>query len=152
MLASATGVLAVVFSGVVCGVFVAVAVSVVPTLATLPADRYIELHQRLGHGYHPLMPIVVLGALIANLALIPLSDGTTRQATYATAVLALLGVQAVSHLGNERLNRRVRLVSPSAVSAGWADPRPAWRGWHLVRTLLASVALAAAAIGLALGR
>ncbi|MEH1123023.1 DUF1772 domain-containing protein [Micromonospora sp. CPCC 206061] len=150
MLASIAGAVAVICTGVVCGVFVAVAVSVVPTLASLPPERYVEIHQRLGQGYHPLMPIVVLGGLVANLAAIPLAAGAAPRTAYATAVVALLGVQVVSHLRNERINRRVRAVRPLAVPVGWPDPRPAWRGWHLVRTLFAVLALAADAVGLAL--
>lgn len=145
MWSEALRVLVVLGSGMVAGVFIAVALSVVPTLAQLPVLTYVRVHQLLGKGYHPIMPLVVLLVLAGDIVL-----AVTDQATGATPLLAVacvlqLGVQAVSHLRNEQLNKRVRLVD-GTVPVGWDDPRSAWRGWHLARTALAIAIFAVNAI------
>jgi hypothetical protein len=55
----------------------------------------------------------------------------------------LLGVSAVSHLGNVSLNREVKNVDPTALPPTWRDPRPLWRRWHLLRTTLGVLAVTA---------
>lgn len=132
-------------SGLVAGVFLAVAVSVVPTLSGLPAQSYIQLHLRLGKGYHPTMPLVVMLTLLADLWLAGSQSGGLRT-LYLVAVVCDLGVQGVSHLRNEQLNRKVRAVAGQSLD-GWQDPRTAWRAWHRVRLVLAIVAFALNAIG-----
>jgi hypothetical protein len=37
-------------------------------------------------------------------------------------------------------------VDPDALPPGWEDPRPPWRAWHRVRTVLAAVALLATTV------
>ncbi|RVX44153.1 putative membrane protein [Nonomuraea polychroma] len=143
-------VIALVTSGVVAGVLFAVAVSVLPALFALPAGRYIETHRLLGKGYHPTMPIVVNVAMVADLWLGLVAEDSASRALFVVAGVLLLASQFVSHLGNVPINRRVKAVDPEAVPEGWQDPRPLWRGWHLLRTTLALVALAANAVGVVL--
>lgn len=125
------------FSGVVAGVFFAVTVSVVPTLAALPADRYVEVHRMLGKGYHPTMPLIVTIVLAGDLVLAVVSSAAAQVALAAVAVALTAGVQAVSHLRNQRINQVVRAADPDRLGPDWADPRDAWRRWHLLRTALA---------------
>jgi uncharacterized membrane protein len=130
-------VLVVIGSGTVAGVFVAVTLSVMPTLAVLPVNTYVRVHQLLGKGYHPTMPAIVLLVLAGDITL-----AVTDHADGATQLLVLacvfqVGVQVVSHLRNEQLNKRVRLVDGTVIPASWTDPRESWRRWHLVRTTLA---------------
>src|SRR4051794_33502020 len=122
--------------GITAGVFVAVAVSVVPALAAMPATRYVEMHRLLGHGYHPVMPIVVSAAILAEATLAVLATGAPARAVHLTALTCLIGVQVVSHLRMEPVNARVRELAPGAVPPGWTDPRRYWRSWHRVRTAL----------------
>lgn len=124
-------------SGIVAGVFFAVTVSVVPALAALPAGRYVEVHRMLGKGYHPTMPLIVMLVLAGDLALAFVAPATVPVALPVTAMVLQVGVQAVSHLGNERLNRSVRTADPDVLGPAWTDPRQAWRRWHLIRTALA---------------
>lgn len=132
-------VLVVVGSGTVAGVFVAVTLSVMPALAVLPTGTYVRVHCLLGKGYHPIMPLVVLLVLAGDIVL---AVTTPHLPLLTVAIVAQLGVQGVSHLGNERLNKRVRAVDGNTVGADWNDPREAWRRWHLLRTVLAIVVFA----------
>ena len=61
-----------------------------------------------------------------------------------------MGVQGVSHLANVPINRRLAELTPDAIPADWDDPRPRWRSWHDLRTVLAVGAAVAssAAVGL----
>ncbi|MER5772352.1 anthrone oxygenase family protein [Streptomyces sp. NPDC001985] len=137
-------------SGIVAGVFFAVAVSVLPTVQTLPAPQYVQLHRRLGEGYHPVMPLVVTGAVTADLALLLLAPGTASRTLFAVALLGLVGVQLVSQFGNVPINRRVHALDPGAIPADWDDPRTPWRNWHRLRTGCAVAALTANALAVAL--
>ena len=144
------GTVAVIGSGIVAGVFFAVAVSVIPTVRGLPPALYVDLHRRLGEGYHPVMPLVVTAGLLADLALVVVTRDALTRSLFVLAVLALAGVQLVSQFGNVPINRRVHATDPAAVPADWTDPRPRWRDWHLARTGFALVALAVNAVAVAL--
>ncbi|WP_411139476.1 anthrone oxygenase family protein [Streptomyces sp. x-80] len=136
-------------SGLVAGVLFAVALSVLPALRAMPPDRYLHAHQLLGRNWDPTMPVIVLGSFAADAALAASAGGRGRPEFAAAAVLLLL-VSVVSHFGNVPINRRVKETDPDAVPADWHDPRPLWRRWHLVRTVLAVAAAALNAAGLAL--
>ncbi|WP_433254629.1 anthrone oxygenase family protein [Streptosporangium sp. CA-135522] len=146
MLAQVLGVVALVGCGVVAGVFVAVAVSVLPALIAMPADRYIEAHRLLGKGYHPLMPLLVNATMLTEIALAIMREGGARP-LFATGAVLLLGTQFVSHLCNVPINRSLHEIDVSAIPADWDDPRPLWRGWHLLRTALALAALTVTGAG-----
>ncbi|GII95054.1 anthrone oxygenase family protein [Sinosporangium siamense] len=135
-------------SGIVAGVFFAVAVSVIPALATMPPGRYIEAHRALGEGYHPVMPIIVNSATLAAAALIFLAPSTATRWIFAVVTVLLLGVQGVSHLCNVPINRRAKAVDPDNVPDGWDDPRTLWRNWHLLRTALAFLLLVVSTVAL----
>jgi uncharacterized membrane protein len=143
---------AVVASGLVAGVFFAVAVSVVPALRALPLDEYRAVHRLLGRGYHPTMPIVVTGAVLADVVMVGAARHSAARQVYAGATVCLLGVQAVSHLGNERLNRVVRAGGPGASPQASVDVRRPWRRWHLLRTSLACTAFGLNGVGAVLSR
>ncbi|MFE2225279.1 anthrone oxygenase family protein [Streptomyces kronopolitis] len=136
-------------SGLVAGVLFAVALSVLPALCAMPPDRYLQAHRLLGRNWDPTMPVLVLGSFAADLALAAWAGGRGRPVFAAAAVLLLL-VSVISHFGNVPINRRVKGTDPAAVPADWHDPRPLWRRWHLLRTVLAAVAAALNAAGLAL--
>jgi uncharacterized membrane protein len=132
---------AVVVDGLVAGVFVGVALSVVPALSALGPAEYVRVHRMLGRGFHPAMPLIVGVGLLADLAFVVLDPG--RRTLAVIAVLATIGVQIVSHYGNVPINRVVHRTDVDGVSAGWRDPRPIWRRLHYVR-----LAFALAAFGL----
>ncbi|GDY31035.1 anthrone oxygenase family protein [Gandjariella thermophila] len=135
-------------SGVVAGVLFAVALSVLPALLAMPADRYVYAHQLIGRRWDPTMPIIVLTSTAADVALAVLARKGT--ALFAVAAALLLAVSVVSHFCNVPINRVVKSLDPADIPAGWRDPRPLWRRWHLLRTTLALLAVVANAVGVVL--
>lgn len=144
------GVLALLGSGTTAGVLFAVALSMVPALAAMPVDRYVYAHQMLGRHWDPTMPAIVLLSTVLDLLLAVFAHDTGDRVPYVVAAVALFGVSVVSHLCNVPINRRLNALDPADIPADWSDPRPVWRRWHLLRTCLAFVALAANASALAL--
>jgi uncharacterized membrane protein len=129
-------------SGVTAGVLFAVALSVLPALFAMETGTYVYAHKLLGRNWDPTMPVVVLTSTLLAAWLALIADDGTAQLLFAAAAVLLLGVSAVSHLCNVPINRRVKAVeNPDELPADWQDPRPLWRRWHLLRTLLAVVAL-----------
>ncbi|MGY1580148.1 anthrone oxygenase family protein [Streptomyces sp. MN13] len=142
------GVAALVGSGVTAGVLFAVALSVLPALFAMETGTYVYAHKLLGRNWDPTMPVIVLSSTLADAVLAVVADGAARPLFAAGAVL-LLGVSGVSHLCNVPINRRVKAIAdPAVIPADWEDPRPLWRRYHYLRTVLAVVALAVNAAAL----
>jgi uncharacterized membrane protein len=135
------GVMVLLGNGLVAGVLFAVALSVVPAMAAMPAGRYVYAHQMLGRNWDPTMPAIVLATTVVGFVLAAVSVGWARRAMLGLAALLLLAVSAVSHFRNVPINRRVKALDPERLPPDWRDPRPAWRRWHLTRTVLAVTAL-----------
>lgn len=150
MSATVLGVLAVLGSGVVAGVLFAVALSVLPALFAMPMDRYVYAHKLIGRNWDPTMPIVVLTSTAIDVALVFLAQDARTRTLFVVAAVLLLAVSGVSHLANVPINRRVKSVDPERIPADWTDPRPLWRRWHFLRTVLAVVALVCNGLALAL--
>jgi len=148
MMVGTFAVAAVLGSGVVAGVLFAVALSVLPALFAMPADRYVYAHQLLGRNWDPTMPIIVLGSLASDIVLATLVPAGPARVLFIAAAVLLLGVSVVSHFCNVPINRRVKGLDPDRIPAQWRDPRPLWRRWHLLRTALAMVALTVNALAL----
>ncbi|MEU8530276.1 MULTISPECIES: DUF1772 domain-containing protein [Streptomyces] len=129
-------------TGTVTGIFVAVLVSVGPAMSAMGRAEYLRAHALLGRGYHPLMPVLVNVVTLSGFALGWLSESPGR-VLFPVASVLLLGVQAVSHLGNVPINRS---LSGLAADGPWQDPRPLWRAWHRLRTALAALALTAVTV------
>jgi uncharacterized membrane protein len=132
-------------SGLTAGVLFAVALSVLPALFAMPMDRYIETHRLLGRNWDPTMPVIVLTSTAVDVALAVLTDKTVL---FAAGAVLLLAVSGVSHLCNVPINRRVKALDTSAIPAEWPDPRPLWRRFHTLRTVLAILALVVNAVAI----
>ncbi|TYB60577.1 DUF1772 domain-containing protein [Nonomuraea sp. PA05] len=145
------GTMAVLGSGLTAGVLFCVALSVVPALRALPPDRYVQAHQLLGRNYDPTMPVIVLSTALVDVLLAVVTPEAGTRSLFVIAGVLMVGVSAVSHLCNVPINRRVKGLDPAAMPQDWTDPRPVWRRWHLLRTVLSVVALVvnAAAVALA---
>ncbi|WP_240135239.1 anthrone oxygenase family protein [Streptomyces sp. MUM 178J] len=129
-------------SGVTAGVLFAVALSVLPALFAMETGTYVYAHKLLGRNWDPTMPVVVLTSTLLAGALAVTADDSAARVLFGVAAVLLLGVSAVSHLCNVPINRRVKAVeNPEELPADWEDPRPLWRRWHMLRTLLALLAL-----------
>jgi len=142
MIVDALSLLALLGSGVTAGVLFAVALSVLPALQAMPAERYVYAHQLIGKHWDPVMPIIVLSSAVAN-GVLALVAAPLMSYVDALAGVLLLGVSVVSHFCNVPLNRTVKGLDPERIPPDWRDPRPVWRRWHLLRTTLALAALAA---------
>ena len=126
-------------SGVVAGVLFAVALSVLPALIAMPADRYVYAHQLIGRRWDPTMPIIVLSSTAIDVVLAFLAD--SRNVLFVVGAVLLLAVSVVSHFCNVPINRVVKKLDPESIPEGWRDPRPLWRRFHLLRTTLALLAV-----------
>lgn len=147
VLSGGVALVALLCTGVAAGVLFAVAVSVVPALAALPPDRYVETHKLLGRNWDPTMPIIVLTATAGHLTLVAVADGAADRVLSGVAAALMLGTAAVSHLLNVPLNRAVKALDPAlGVGPGWFDPRPRWRRFHLVRTTFAVLGFTSATL------
>ena len=142
MTARALEVAALVGSGVVAGVLFAVALSVLPGLFAMPADRYVYAHKLIGRNWDPTMPAIVLSSASLDVVLAVLAQRSAQAHLFGVAAGLLVGVSIVSHFCNVPINRRVKSLDPQRIPAGWRDPRPVWRRWHTLRTGLAVAALA----------
>jgi uncharacterized membrane protein len=138
-------------SGTVAGVFFAVALSIVPALQAMPPSRYVYTQQLLGRHWDPTMPSIVVGTVVLDLVLAAAAGDSASRALFAMAAVLLLGAAVVSHLCNVPINRRLGAIDPDRMPAAWQDPRPTWRRWHLLRTTLGLLALAANAAAVTVG-
>lgn len=141
-----------VFSGVTAGVLFCVALSVVPAFLALPPDRYVQTHRLIGRRFDHVMPPMVVASTLCDLVLALNATDATHRLLFGAGALLQLGVSVVSQFGNVPINRRVKSLSPDAIPAGWRDPRRRWRGWHLLRTSFALLALVANAAAIVLAR
>ncbi|WP_067499150.1 anthrone oxygenase family protein [Actinoplanes sp. TFC3] len=132
-------------SGLLAGTLFGVAVGVVPAFAAVPAPDYVRIHRVVGAGFDRVMPFIVLLTSTADVAA-GLALGGPARVLLLLAALLQAGVAVTSQLGNVPINRRVRSLPAGTLPPGWADPRPAWRRWHLLRTALACTALVAHAL------
>jgi uncharacterized membrane protein len=136
-------VLSVVAAGLAAGVLFGVALANVPGFAALPASGYVRVHQILDRRYEPTMPILVLGAAVADVLLAVPAERTAARILFALGAVLLLVVALVSQLRNvPLLATAVRRADPDRLPPAWPDPRPRWRRWHLVRTAAAVAAFA----------
>ncbi|MFI5593043.1 anthrone oxygenase family protein [Amycolatopsis sp. NPDC051758] len=127
-------------SGIAAGVLFCVALSVVPAFLGMEPAQYVAAHRLIGKNYDPVMPLTVLGTVVADAVLAVVRSSVP----FGLAAVLLLGVSAVSHLANVPINRLVK--SLDTVPSTWDDPRPRWRNWNLLRTGLAIAALLVNAI------
>ncbi|WP_433261217.1 DUF1772 domain-containing protein [Actinosynnema sp. CS-041913] len=145
MLVELLEVVAVVGSGVTAGVLFAVALAVLPALIAMPAEQYVHAHRLIGRHWDPTMPVIVLTTAVADVLLAVLAPSSAG--LFAIAAALVLGVSVVSHFCNVPINRAVHGFAVDGLPEGWQDPRPRWRRWHLLRTVLAVLAVAVNAFG-----
>lgn len=139
--------LLVLLSGALAGVLVAVHIAVVPMLADLPGDRYVQIHRSLDPRFDPLMPLVDKVALGVGLVLIVLAPGWDAKAAFAAAEAGLIGVALVSELSNVRINRSIDTWEARGLPQGWSETRTRWARSNRSRTWIALAGFAAAITG-----
>ena len=110
--------------------------------AGLSASEYLERQQAMIQNLNTPMPI--LGAATILLALI--SAGLRRSDRRALLLLLiaaalLVGSGVITRFCNQPINAQVMTWNVDALPANWESLRDEWWRWHIVRTVLALVAM-----------
>ncbi|HEY5836880.1 DUF1772 domain-containing protein [Streptomyces sp.] len=150
MVIDALAALLLLLAGALAGVLVAVEIAVVPMLADLPGERYVQVHRLLDPRFDPLMPTVNKVALGAGLALIVFAPGAQARVAFAVAEAGLIGVALVSELSNVRINRSIDTWETDRLPGTWAMTRDRWARSNRRRTWIALAGFAAAVVGVTL--
>jgi hypothetical protein len=137
----------VLLTGGLAGVLAGVELAVVPMLAALPGDRFIEVHRLLDRRFDPTMPRTAQLALITGLTLVIITPGTAGRVAFGLALSAVVAVALISELGNVRMNRRIDSWPPGDPPDGWTVLRAGWARANRVRTAAAAAGFLAAVIG-----
>jgi uncharacterized membrane protein len=124
-------------TGMVAGVLFAVAISVMPALIAMPADRYVFTHKLLGRRYDRVMPFITAGSVLIDTYLAVRAIDPVHRVLYVVAAVSMIGVAVVSQTRNVPINNQVKKLSPDEMPEDWQDPRMQWRNWNLVRCGLA---------------
>jgi hypothetical protein len=140
--------------GLAAGVLVGTVLGGVPLFRSLPADRYVEVHQFLARRYEPFQPICLAVTFLADAVLVAGVTAAIPRLLFGLAVVLTAAAMAVSLTRNVPLKRWVLSLDPRALPRDWNehDPRRTWAAWNLVRTVLvvAALGLNAAAVGILL--
>ncbi|MFC6883285.1 MULTISPECIES: anthrone oxygenase family protein [Actinomadura] len=137
-------------SGALAGVLFTVEVAIVPVVAALPGERYVQVHRLLDRRFDPLMPRVNKVALAICVLLVVLAGGVWPRVAIACAGACVVAVAVVSEGWNVRINRVIDRWEPDAPPDGWTGVRTRWAAANRVRTLFAVAGFAAAIAGTAL--
>lgn len=140
-------------SGMAAGGLMIASLGGAPLLLSLPADRYVPVHQFLVTRFDPFMPLCMITALLTDAATAVLpGTATAVRVPVAVAAVLLLGAIVVSLVKNVPINKWVGSLEPDTLPPDFEriDPRVKWRNWNLVRTALAVAALLANAAAAAL--
>lgn len=145
--------LALIGNAVTAGIMLSTVIGIVPMMLAVPYGRYVEMIQFLWPRYDPFMPIVHALTCVLNVVLAVVAPSAAQRTLFGAAAVTLAVVMAISVIKNVPVNRYVMSLDPQHRPEDWAqrDPRRRWRNWNLARTSLALAALAANAVGAALG-
>jgi hypothetical protein len=141
--------------GLAAGVLVGTVLGGVPLFRSLPADRYVEVHQFLARRYEPFQPICLAVTFLADAALAVAVTAPVPRLLVGMAVVLTGAAMTISLTRNVPLKRWVLSLDPRALPSDWHehDPRRTWATWNLARTALvvAVLGLNAATAGILLG-
>jgi hypothetical protein len=124
-------------SGIAAGVLLWSVMGGVPLLLSLPAERYVEIHQFWGNRFDGLQPLLVSVTVILGVLLAILAPAQPANALFAVSAVAALAVIIISRFRNVPLKRKVMRLDAHNLPADWErlDPRRAWAAWNLARTV-----------------
>src|SRR5215472_2729746 len=105
-------------------------------MSRLSASTYVEFHQHTNRTFDPYMPIVVIGALAGGVALAVMYGvySTPGQLAAAGAVCYAL-VIVIGVPTCVRINHHIASCSIQNPPREWAQMRPRWIRFHVIRTL-----------------
>jgi hypothetical protein len=132
-------------SGLAGGVLLGSSLGPLPLMQLLPSDRYVQMHGFFARRYDPFMPICLATTVLCNTALAFLVAPFPAAALFGISAVLAASTMAVSVTTTAPINRWMKSLDPDALPPDWErlDPRVRWRKWHLRRTALAVLALAA---------
>ena len=141
---------AILISGVIAGVFVAVQIAQVPVQLTLGARDFVLVKGRFERGYGRKMPPLVAASLIAPIPLYVTGAGlSVVTLLVASGHLCSLVVLVVTAIYNLPVNREAVNWDPAHPPADWEAKRDRWHRGQIIRLpfgILAFASLAAAAV------
>jgi uncharacterized membrane protein len=140
----------VVLTGTLAGTLFTVESAIVPTLLSLPGDRWVQVHTGLDSRFDPLMPSINKVSLGICASLLVLADGRAAKTAFAIGGAGTVGVALVSELFNVRMNKHVVTWDPDALPREWTALRSRWASANRVRTLFALGGFVSTVVGAAL--
>jgi uncharacterized membrane protein len=140
----------VVLTGTLAGTLFTVESAIVPTLLSLPGDRWVQVHTGLDRRFDPLMPSINKVSLGICAALVVLAEGRAAKTAFALGGAGTVGVALVSELFNVRMNKHVVTWDPEALPSGWTALRARWAAANRVRTAFALGGFVSTVVGAAL--
>ncbi|MEW9547194.1 anthrone oxygenase family protein [Nonomuraea sp. NPDC050783] len=131
-------------SGLAAGILLSTTLGIIPLMETFPADRYVYSHRYLWGRYDPFMPICFGLTVVADAVLAVVTPGGAARPLFAAAAVVLCCVMGISITKQVPINRWVKSMDPEALPADFdrLDPRPRWRNWNLLRTVLSCAGFA----------
>ncbi|MFF5211990.1 hypothetical protein [Streptosporangium sp. NPDC000396] len=131
--------ISIVLSGLVAGMLLWSVIGGVPWMRQLQASEYVRLHQYWSPRFDPLAPIMIVGVLACDVALVFLAPTRDSRFLLSFLIVALLAIIVISATRNARLKRTVMTLDPDDLPQDWPerDPRPAFGRWNLTRTVIA---------------
>lgn len=131
--------ISIVLSGLVAGMLLWSVIGGVPWMRRLPASEYVRLHQYWSPRFDPLGPIMIVGVLACDIALVFLAPTAASRYLLILLAVALLAIIVISATRNAKLKRAVMKADPDDLPQDWekGDPRPAFGRWNTVRTVIA---------------
>lgn len=147
-------------SGLMAGLLYGWAVSVIPGLARVPDHTYVATMQSINRAIiNPLFVLTYLGTVVvlsaAAVAQFRVGEGRRGLALAIAAATYLVGVLGVTAARNIPLNNALDAFSLDGATSDAVDDRRdsyerSWNRWHTVRTVAATLALAAAVVAVLL--
>jgi hypothetical protein len=141
---------AILISGVIAGVFVAVQIAQVPVQRTLGPRDFVLVKSRFEQGYGRKMPPLVAASLIAPIPVyVTGSELSAVTILVAAGHVCSLAVLVVTAIYNLPVNREAVNWDPGNPPADWEAKRDRWHRGHVIRLPFAVIAFtcqAAAAV------
>jgi uncharacterized membrane protein len=129
-------------SGVQLGTLWIMKTSILPLLAALPYDRYVNTCQLIDmHVFHPIALWNGMTGAGLGVAMSVLAPDNASRALFALGAVAMLAVGITSEGVNRPIWRQIEMWSPRRIVSQWAQRRRIWHLAHEIRTVGALVAV-----------
>ena len=144
----------IVLVGLVTGGLVFMALAVSTATPTMSSGVFVQVHQALYRMADPIMPIFVVGALLATAPLaiaFSRDDADVSAAWMASTAVGIAVVIVITRIGNKPINKTIARWDALDPPLNWARERNRFNRFHAWRTAAALVSfLAVIGVGVAL--